>query len=605
MSLQVINGDDPRLSTELSCRVTLIGSLVVLELLALTVIACLAQFTSWLIAKPIALNPWYSILAVDFLVVVFSAGLAQYADVKQNDSDTPSFSPRASGVACFMVSIGTLAPIASYAATIWRKLAGGTDYQGTFVSVGMCSINAQSCHHMYFYLVVLLAGMSIAVAGWAARILHQISNEESGLHERWTVRSTVPLGASVFLFSAATLFHQGWDAKLSDSESLTEAGYLAIAAALLIAALCFSCLGLMATRVVGRATSDDVRQIRRGRSTIVGLSWLGAITVWGSIFWVFSVVARLVDDYTREWPIIREWLLPVVQLLGYCIVFWLVTVAVCSAIAIIYVLAWGLPRIGRAGAQVLNGVGATVLAWPERAFAFIAFLEGLSLNLLERGIKHLKEGSFIGLRWTSRPKGRHSRDMQRNPGRAAEENGGQPGKQKGDAADIGMIAGRPSGHEDGGGGGASTIEQGVVAHAWPWGRPRPSLWRQAVELASTLLNAGWQQLVQSTIDLVKATRALGRWLAPVGAVFKSFLVLLTLPPVTYSLVSPVVEQRWEIPNELEWLPQEPVAPLVPKKPILFAQAKLICPSHELLAWSRYDEDELHFSIRSCRFEEGF
>jgi len=41
-----------------------------------------------------------------------------------------------------------------------------------------------------------------------------------------------------------------------------------------------------------------------------------------------------------------------------------------------------------------------------------------------------------------------------------------------------------------------------------------------------------------------------------------------------------------------------------KKPFRFTHAKLVCPSHDFLAWSYYDEDELHFPITSCRFVEG-
>jgi hypothetical protein len=81
------------------------------------------------------------------------------------------------------------------------------------------------------------------------------------------------------------------------------------------------------------------------------------------------------------------------------------------------------------------------------------------------------------------------------------------------------------------------------------------------------------------------------------------VLLLALPTLPYTLVPPEVPQAPEIGNELEGLPQEPVAPISLKKPFLFTQAKLVCPNHEFLAWPYYDV-ELHFSITSCSFTEG-
>jgi hypothetical protein len=116
---------DGRFSSSFRGSVVLIGSLFVAGLFIFGIAKCLGESTSWLAGKHITLNPWYSTLLLDFCFVIFSACLAQYADRKRNRGDT--FSPRAAGMACFMVSAGTLTPIASYAATIWRKLAGGAD----------------------------------------------------------------------------------------------------------------------------------------------------------------------------------------------------------------------------------------------------------------------------------------------------------------------------------------------------------------------------------------------------------------------------------------------------------------------------------------------
>ena len=139
---------DGRFSSSFRWSVVLIGSLFVAGLLTFGIAACLGQSTSWLVGKHITLNPWYSTLVVDFLFVIFSACLAQYADTKRDEDNSASFSPRAAGMACLMVSAGTLAPIASYAATIWRKLAGGVDYQATIVSLGICNVHAESCHNI-------------------------------------------------------------------------------------------------------------------------------------------------------------------------------------------------------------------------------------------------------------------------------------------------------------------------------------------------------------------------------------------------------------------------------------------------------------------------
>src|SRR5262249_53737104 len=99
---------DGRFSSSFRRSVVLIGSLFVVGLLALGIVTSLGQSTSWLGGKHMTLNPWYSTLLVDFVFVIFSVGLAQYADPKRDESHSARFSTRAACMACFMVSAATL-----------------------------------------------------------------------------------------------------------------------------------------------------------------------------------------------------------------------------------------------------------------------------------------------------------------------------------------------------------------------------------------------------------------------------------------------------------------------------------------------------------------
>jgi hypothetical protein len=281
MSFPPVKRFDEQLSTELTRRVALIGSLLAVQLLAISIIVCLAQFTAWRIGRPITLNPWYSILVVDLFIVILSAALAQYADTDEDDDAEPCFSPRAAGMTCFMVSIGTLAPIASYATTIWRKLAGEADYQSTFLSAAICQFNEAGCHQIYFFLVASLALTSILVATWAAHILRQMGDGPSRSREVWSARTSLPLGLSVCLFSTATLFHQGWDVRLSESAEGTQSEHLGMIVALLVAALCFCWLSLVASRTIGRRV---VMSARFGRADQDVLAFTGsALSLFGGV----------------------------------------------------------------------------------------------------------------------------------------------------------------------------------------------------------------------------------------------------------------------------------------------------------------------------------
>lgn len=604
MFIHTLRDNVPHLSIEITRRVLLIGSLVAVVLSALGITAGLALYTSWLVGERLSLNPWYSILGVDFLIVIFSAALAQHAEKTQGNIHLLDLSPHAAGVTCFMVSVGTLAPIASYAATIWRKLAGGSEYQPTFISALMCKLNSQSCDQRYFYIVVLLAVISLIIAAWTAHILHEMPNGDTDLNERWTVRGALPLGLSVFLFSAATLLHQGWDPKILENQSVTEGGYLGMIAVLLAAAGCFCWLALRLARAMGRARNADVRAISRGGSWVVALSWLSAITVWGFGFWLLNFSVKLVEDHVRELPVIREWFLAAVQLLGYFVLFWSITVLLCSLAAAGYAIAWGIPRISKGGVRGLRQLGTGFFTFTDKAFAFIAFLEELSLDLIRRGIEYLGELSpFDLLRWGRRLKDRQDASPAKSTEVEQERRKGQLSEGAGQEDGRGSITKGPGqqGQElrvpdvSDKGPWAPAQSRKLRGEEGPWRPRRPSIWEHAVHFVIHL----WMWLA-------KATRALGKWLEPAGHLFRVMLALLTLPPLHYDLVSPVIKQRWEIPNELAWLPHGRAVdvPVIIRKPFMFKEANLVCPSHEILAWSYYDEDELHFSIQSCRFVEG-
>jgi hypothetical protein len=256
----------------------LLGSVFVVGLLIVRIGAVLGQSTFWLGGKHITLNPWYSTLLVDLFFVVFVAGLAQYTQTKRDESHSARSSTSAACIACFMVSAATIAPMASYAATIWRKLAGGAEYQPTIVSVLISNAYPESCHHLYFYLVVLLACTSLAIAFWAAAILRRIEVGETASHDTWLSSGALPLGASVFLFSATTLFHQGWDLEVSESNPLKEFFYLILIVVWLTAALFFSALALFAAKAIARVTGRLL--IHLGRWLLLGLSSLAAITLF-------------------------------------------------------------------------------------------------------------------------------------------------------------------------------------------------------------------------------------------------------------------------------------------------------------------------------------
>jgi hypothetical protein len=150
----------------------------------------------------------------------------------------------------------------------WRKLAGGAEYQATIVSLLICNAYQESCHNIYFYLVVLLAGTSLAIAFWAAAILRRIEVDETCSHGTWVMRGAFPLGASVFLFSATTLFHQGWDLGISENNPAGEIFYLILIVVWLTAALFFSALALFAAKAIGRVTRWVLRHLGRWLSLV-------------------------------------------------------------------------------------------------------------------------------------------------------------------------------------------------------------------------------------------------------------------------------------------------------------------------------------------------
>jgi hypothetical protein len=641
-----------RFSSNFRQSVVLIGSLFVVGLLTLGLVANIGQSTFWLGGKHITLNPSFSTLLVDFFFVIFSAGLAQYADPKRDESHSTRFSTRAACMACFMVSAATLAPMASYVATIWRKLAGGAEYQATIVSLLICNAYPESCHHIYFYLGVLLAGTSLVIAFWAAAILRRIEVEETGSHGTWVMRGAFPLGVSVLLFSATTLFHQGWDLGISENNPVGEIFYLILIVVWLAAALFFSALALFAANAIGRVTRRVLRHFGRwllvglsflasitlfaakaigrvtrrvlrhlGRWLLVGLSFLASITllaakavgrVTGRVLGQISLgrwllvglstlaaiaawnFANLIDEHIRQW----------MRLFGYFIIYWLLVVG------IIYAVAWGLPRFFRLGAPVLSELGRRmILYWPERAISF-RFLEWL----VEPGIAYLRGASTRGLRWITGSGGRF---------------------WKGVRGIIGGEARRSDGRETRGGGASTTNEtsrghgtpvtMGVVVRGAPmpsepwstWKRGVQFVWAHFVSFFSALVAATralsqwlsrasqfvWAQCVKFARALVAATRALGQRISPISPKFKWMVLLLGLLTVPYSVVPPVIPQTQEVPSEPEQLPQKPKAPISLKKPFLFTQAKLVCPNHKFLAWTYYDV-ELHFSITSCSFTEG-
>jgi len=271
---------DGRFSSSFGWSLVFVGSVFVAGILIFGIATFLGQSTFWLGGKYFTLKPWCSTLLVDFLFVIFSAGLAHYADPKRDEGHSARFNTRAACMACLMVSAATLAPMGSYAVTIWRKLAGGAEYETTIVSLLICNAYPESCHNVYFFAVVLLAGTSLAIAFWAAAILRRIEVDETGSHRAWVMRGAFPFGASVFLFSATTLFHQGWDLEVSESNPVREIFYLILIVVWLTAALFFSALAIFAAKAIGRVTGRLLRYL--GRWLFAGLSFLGSIRFLGN-----------------------------------------------------------------------------------------------------------------------------------------------------------------------------------------------------------------------------------------------------------------------------------------------------------------------------------
>jgi hypothetical protein len=640
---------DGRFSSSFGRSVVLIGSLFVVGLLTFGIVASVGQSTFWLGGKHITLNPWYSTLLVDFFFVIFSAGLAQYADPKRDESHSARISTRAACIACFMVSAATLAPMASYAATIWRKLAGGAEYQATIVSLLICNAYPKTCQNIYFYLVALLAGTSLAIAFWAAAILRRIEVDETGSHGTWVMRGAFPLGASVFLFSATTLFHQGWDLGISENNPAGEIFYLILIVVWLTAALFFSALALFAAKAIGRVTRRVLRHLGRwllvglsslasitlfaakaigrvtsrvlrhlGRWLLVGLCSIGSITMFTAkaIGRVTSRVLRhlgrwllvglcslaaiaawnfanLIAEHIRQWPLIPEWLLAVV---------------LCLAVGIICAVAWGL--LVQPGIAYLRGASPTGLRWITGPWRVI--LEGRARHHWRRPDQ--RRGG-AGSRRTDRKGGKRGTRYPGDEGRGVPVDVRGPWTREGASTSIAgpwnppaerrwqrgrrflwayfvkfviamVAATRALGQ---------WLSRASTSIAGPWNPPAGFRWQRGLQLVLA-------HFVKFVRALVAATRALGEWLSPASQLFKCLVLLLSLPTVPYSLVPTEVPQTQEIPNEPERAPQEPITPSL-KKPLLFTRAKFVCPNHEFLAWPYYDV-ELHFSITSCSFTEG-
>jgi hypothetical protein len=642
---------DGRFSSSFGWSLVFVGSVFVAGILIFGIATFLGQSTFWLGGKYITLKPWCSTLLVDFLFVIFSAGLAHYADPKRDEGHSARFNTRAACMACLMVSAATLAPMGSYAATIWRKLDGGAEYQTTIVSLLICNAYPESCHDVYFFAVALLAGTSLAIVLWAAAILRRIEVDETGSHRAWVMRGAFPFGASVFLFSATTLFHQGWELGSSESNPAGEILYLILIVAWLTAALFFSVLAFFAARAIGRVAWNLLTYL--ARCLLVGLSFLGSISLLAA-----KAIGRVTGRVLRH---LGRWLLVGLSSLAFITLFAARAIGRATRRLLRQInprrlLLVGVSSLAAIAAwKFVNLIAEHTWQWPSipglllavMLWSGIAIICAVALGLLVQfGFAYLRAASPTGPRWIGRAwqdilegRARWVRRERRKGGvarRPTDRKGGRRGTRYPGEGRRGVpVIVR----------GQWTREGASTSIAGPWNPPAERRWQRVRQflwaysfkfvvalvaairaLAQLLSSIGepwdppaaefrWQRGLQLVLAhfvkfvraLVAATRALGQWLSPAVPMFKFVVFLFSLPSVPYSVVTPpVVPRNWNIPNELEYLPREAITPSTPielKKPFQFAQAKLVCPNRDFLAWPYYDV-ELHFSITSCSFTEG-
>jgi len=250
--------------------------------------------------------PWSTVLAVDFFFIAISAVLAELA-VPSRTIDEPFAELMFTSVTSFIIAIGTLAPLASYAS----QVATRQPPHATILSAVITNPQA------YLYLVIGVVLACLTIAALNAITIRRVSRasttpkalvEDQYLSVALRVQPLVLLG-SIIIFSAYTFFVHPWDA--AGRVPLRSVVWALIGGALLLASICVVAMGILYAIRGFSHTVNVYAQARREKSGTPGsepktayrvlhllLSAIVPAILW---FVLIAILATLVFPFVRDY----------------------------------------------------------------------------------------------------------------------------------------------------------------------------------------------------------------------------------------------------------------------------------------------------------------
>lgn len=237
---------------------------LLLEVFGLATAVLLSWVVSSAFGRGLNKYPVHIGFIVDLFFILFSAILAERAEETTLNYERRGRAIRSWALVGFIISVGTLAPLASHSGKTFRDVfvRSANDLQETTIlSDFLCAQGDPGCGPMYFAITVVLTIACIMLALLSVFVLRSVKPGES--FDKSAFPAYLSFSASIFLFGVYTLLSHKWDVSGPELTSITM-GQLTWTFVSLV-------LGLLAFVLIGDAIVSRTRgaaQTRRHYKTM-------------------------------------------------------------------------------------------------------------------------------------------------------------------------------------------------------------------------------------------------------------------------------------------------------------------------------------------------